>query len=441
MSRVVLSPTTNGLEKAVHHIFSHFNGGRSLLKKSGEVYIKVNGVDFKPHCYTTPGLLREVVRFFYDQGATKVYVIENSTQGNMTRMVFNFTGITRVCKETGAVPIYLDEEPTVQFQFAGKPSVQQDSHGYDRTLFEMSRTVAETLIKRREEITYVNIPKFKTHSMSVVTLGIKNQWGFVRHHHRIEDHNYNLHSKLVDVAQLVQPDFTLIDAQEAVIHGHWPPEALLDENIVPFNLLIGGTDMLATDMTGARLLGITPEEVEHLEEARRRKIGYGSWDEIEIVGDLSHYRKKYSHRLVDRFPPDVLFVEGEDLCCNEGCGGNTRAVLQGFYLDHQGKGGFSIIIGKGHDRKKIEKISGPCLVAGKCAVKEVGDVLSDRLGKKRVYIVDGCNNLTQVVTSLLKLMKLSPFALVPSNPLYLALPLVQARLRGSKAIIPPLLFR
>ena len=274
MSRVVLSPTTQGLEKAVQHLFSHFNGGRSLLKKSGEVYIKINGVDFKPHSYTTPGLLREVVRFFYAQGATKVYVIENSTQGNLTRVVFNLTGTTRVCRETGAIPIYLDEEPTVQFQFMGKPPVQQDSHGYDRTLFEMSKTVAETLIKRRDEITYINIPKFKTHSMSVVTLGIKNQWGFVRHHHRIEDHNYNLHNKLVDVAQLVQPDFTLIDAREAVIHGHWPPEALLDQNLVPFNLLIGGTDMLATDMTGARLLGITPEEVAQALKRMAVSAGY-----------------------------------------------------------------------------------------------------------------------------------------------------------------------
>ena len=57
MSRVVLSSTGKGLEKAVNHLFSHFNGGRELLKKSGEVYLKVNGIDFKPHCYTTPELV------------------------------------------------------------------------------------------------------------------------------------------------------------------------------------------------------------------------------------------------------------------------------------------------------------------------------------------------------------------------------------------------
>jgi uncharacterized protein (DUF362 family) len=383
--------------------------------------------------------LETAIRYFFKIGASDVYVMENSTQGNYTRLVFESIGYTDICKKTGAIPVFLDEEPTERFEFRGKPPAKQKgSDGYDLTNFEMPHTVAKELINRKKENLYVSIPKLKTHSMAGVSLGIKNQWAFPRHQDRKFDHNYNLHSKLVDVLEYVQPDFTLIDGIEGTVCGHYPPTALADKLVKRFRVLIGGTDVLATDIVGARVFGLTPEDVPHLKIAIERGIGVGvqSIEDIDIVGDMSGFKEKYSTDLYPEFPPDVDIVQGKKLACREGCKNNPLAVLQVLYLDYDGKGGFQLVIGKGHDHKVIDRLKGPVLVAGHCAIEEVGEMLQQRLGKNGVYFSDGCNNLSQTIGALLPLMKVSPQKLVPLSPDKATGIILEAIKRGSQASAP-----
>jgi len=97
------------ISKAVTAIFDEL-GGSSLLKSSGEVYIKPNAVDAKPYSHTRVEVLREIILYWKKAGAKKIYLFENSTQANYTRLVYRATGYTRLCRETGAIPVYLDEE-------------------------------------------------------------------------------------------------------------------------------------------------------------------------------------------------------------------------------------------------------------------------------------------------------------------------------------------
>jgi uncharacterized protein (DUF362 family) len=427
------------LSRAVENIFVAFGGGAQLLKSSREVYIKPNAIDAKRFCYTRPEVLETAIRYFFKIGASDVYVMENSTQGNYTRLVFEAIGYTDICKQTGAIPVFLDEEPTERFEFKGKPPAkQQDSRGYDLKNFEMPHTVAKELINRKKENLYVSMPKLKTHSMAGVSLGIKNQWAFPRHQDRKFDHNYNLHSKLVDVLEYVQPDFTLIDGIEGTICGHYPPEALIDKLVKPFRILVGGTDVLATDIVGARVFGLTPEDVPHLKIAIERRIGVGvqGIGDIDIVGDISGFNEKYSTDLYPEFPPDVNIVQGKKLVCREGCKNNPLAVLQVLYLDYGGKGGFQLVIGKGHDLKVVDQLKGPVLVAGHCAIEEIGERLQKRLGKNGVYFSDGCNNLAQTIGALLPLMKVSPQKLVPLSLDKARGIILEAIKRGSQASAP-----
>jgi len=196
---------TDEINIVIKEIFDTL-GGKSLLKSSGDVYVKPNAIDSRPYTHTRPEVVEAVIRYWFEAGARNVYLIENSTQCQYTRLVFKLTGYNTVCKRTGAVPVYLDEDKTVTLKFPGKERVSEsDERGYDLTEFEMPRTVVEKLIDEKDKNLYVNLPKLKTHSMGVVTLGIKNQWGFPRHADRSSDHNYNLHSKLVDVLSYVRP--------------------------------------------------------------------------------------------------------------------------------------------------------------------------------------------------------------------------------------------
>ena len=164
------------LQAIVDDIFEGL-GGKSLLKSSKDVYIKVNGIDSKPYAYTRPEVVESVINYFNSIGAHQIYLMENSTQANYTRIVYEVVGYAKLCKRTGAKPIYLDEQKSVTLEFTGKKTAAHEVKGYDKTTFEMPKIIVDKLIHGKKENLYINIPKLKTHSMGVVTLGIKNQWG------------------------------------------------------------------------------------------------------------------------------------------------------------------------------------------------------------------------------------------------------------------------
>ena len=421
------------IQNAVNKIFDEFGGGKQLLKSKKNVYIKPNGIDTKPYCHTRVEVIEAVVRYFLDSGAENVYIFENCTQTAFTRIIFHVLGYTKMCKRTGAKAIYLDEEKVVkEYEFKGGD--------YDLSTFGVSKTVGE-IIDNRDKNFYINMPKLKTHSMAGATFGIKNQWAFPKHYDRKFDHNYNLHSKLVDVLEIIQPDFTLIDGVEGTTHGHYPPKALVNEIVKPFRILIGGQDVIATDLVAARVFGLGTEDIPHLKIAIDRNLGVGikNLDDIDIIGDLSKFTEKYSYDLVDKFPEDVNIVSGKEMWCREGCKNNPLTLLQTFYLDYGGKGGFDMVLGKGFDLNEIDNLKGPVFVGGHCAIEEVGERLVNRLGKKKVYFSDGCNNLGQSTAALSNLMKVNILDLVPINPFISVKLLLQAKLHKTHANIPSFL--
>ncbi len=441
MTEVFIVDTKKGIKEAVKEIFLNLEKSEPILKSSKEVYIKVNGIDFHKHSYTSPEVLEAVIEYLNGIGAD-VYVMENSTQANMTRIVFAITGYKEICEKTGAKILYLDEEDTKTFEFKGKPSHDKDPKGYNLKTFRLPSTIVK-IMENRDSLTYINIPKLKTHSMAGVTLGIKNQWGYPQHEDRGKDHNYNLHSKLVDVYEYIRPDITIIDGIEGTIHGHYPPEAFEDRLVKQFNILIGGRDTLAVDVVGARVFGLTIDEIPHLKIANERGLGEGDLNKINVIGkDLTEYKEKYDYDLLQEFPENVRIVKGKDLLCREGCQNNPLATLQVFAYDHKEKfkGGWFLIMGKGFDEDLVEQLRAEGytkgLVAGYCAIEEVGEKLKAEFGKRKVFFSGDCNNLAETVKAILKLAGMNVFDLVPISIEELMSLIDAAQKHGSKALIP-----
>ncbi|MFO8020535.1 MAG: DUF362 domain-containing protein [Promethearchaeia archaeon] len=445
MTNVYIADSKESIQAATDKILNQIKDKTgSILKSSRKVYIKINGIDFKKHCYTSPEVLESVIKYFKRIGAREVYVMENSTQSNMTRVVFAVNGYKKICKKHGAKILYLDEEDSKVYEFKGSPSAQLAPKGYQLKTLKLPETVVK-IMENRDEITYINLPKLKTHSMAVVTLGIKNQWGFPQHGSRGKDHNYNLHGKLVDVYEYIQPDITLIDGTEGTIHGHYPPTAFEDELVIPFNILIGGTDTLSVDVVGARIFGLSINEVPHLKIAQERGLGEGNLDKIEVMGkDLSQYDKKYDWHLLQRFPENVKLVKGTELLCREGCLNNSLALLQVLAYDYPDKfhGDWFIVMGKGHDEDIAKRLEHEGytkgLVSGECAIEEVGEKLRDKFGKKHVYYSTECNNLAQTATAMFNLSGVSALDLFKGkiSLLKMIFLLIAGKLHGSKARIP-----
>jgi len=424
--------------RAVSEIFEAA-GGKSMLKSSGDVFLKPNGIDSKPYCYTRSELVEAVIHYWKEAGARHIYLFENCTQSNFTRMVFALTGYSDICHRHGVREIYLDEEKSIQYTFRGKASEDVEEGGYADTTFLIPKFVTENLIERADENLYINLPKLKTHSMAGVTLGIKNQWAFPQPSDRRADHNYNLASKLADMLSYIRPDYTLIEGIEATIHGHYPVTALADKCVLPFRVLIGGANVAAVDIVGARLFGLTPEEdVQHLQIALERGYGNGvkSIDDIEIIGDISNFNKRYDWDLFNQFPEDINILKGNERLCREGCKNNPLTLVQNLAYDYNGKGGWTLVMGKGHDAAVIEAIQGKVLVAGHCAIKEVGDLLVSRLGRKNVYFSGYCNDLRATTNALCNLMNVNPLLMAPMPFLRSIKLLLLSKIHGSKANVP-----
>ena len=426
---VFLADTKGGVSSAVKELFGHFGGAASLLRSSRDVYIKVNAVDLKPYCFTDPEVLRQTILQFKAAGARKIYVMENCTQANFTRLVFHATGITKICRDTGAEPVFLDETKSVPIFLEG---IEE--------FIDISRFVYERLIEQAGENLYISIPKLKTHSMSQVTLSIKNQFGLVHQPSRIADHNYRIHQKFADIYRVIRPQFALIDGLIATNHGHYLAEGNKEKCVVPMDLLIGGADPLATDVVGAALMGFGIGEVKHLKQCRATGIGEGDIKRINIINkDLfKERRKKLTCELLDDFPPDLTILRGRERCCKEGCRRNTETLVEILCRDHGGKGGFTILMGKGIDMASVEKIKGRVHIAGGCAIQDYGVALERRLGKKNVTMSPGCNNLAITAYGICRQMGVHPLKLSPVDPVTSLALLIAARLNGSRAIIPPL---
>lgn len=441
MSKVFIYSTKSGIETAVNQLFTELEKSGSILKSSKKIYIKVNGIDFKKHTYTSPLVLDAIIKYLKEKDA-EIYVMENSTQATMTRVVFAINGYKRVCEDNGVEIKYLDEEESTYFEFKGKPSAKEDAKGYNLKTFRLPMTVVN-IIKNREKVTYINLPKLKTHSMARVTLGIKNQWGFPQHADRGKDHNYNLHYKLIDLYEVIKPDITIIDGTEGTIYGHYPITAWEDKQVIPFNILIGGRDTLSVDVVGAKIFGLKLDEVPHLKIAYERNLGEGNLNKIEIVGQsLEKYREKYQWTLLQQFPHNVKIIKGKELLCIEGCQNNPLSTLQFLAYDYPKKfrGGWFIIMGKGHDTNLIDNLKAEGytkgLVAGYCAIDEVGDKLIKAFGKRKVFFSGDCNNLAETLRAELKLSGMNVFDLVPISSEELMTLINEAQKNGSTALIP-----
>lgn len=424
MSRVGIVDIGDSIDLAVKTIFDETVPGEELLGESGTVYLKPNGIDFKPYSYTDKHVLKAVIEYFRDCGASEVFVMENSTQANMTRIVFKFTGYDDICKQTGAKPLYLDEESLVEVKLPH----------FERKV-SFPKVIVEALIRHGSENTYVSLPKLKTHSMSTVTLGIKNQMAFPSHSDRGYQHNYNLHRYLADIYSVVKPDYTLIDGTYAVFNGHYPLESFLNESLDRLDILIGGRNALSVDVVAARVLGYSLGDVKHLTIVSEDAHEEGDIEKIEVLGNLNRFDRRYPCEILDRMPDDVRIIRGTEMLCPEGCDLNVRMVLQLLYFDYGGKGDFTILMGKGFDRNVLESVEGRVFIAGDCAIVEAKEILENRLGKRNIYVSRTCNRLADTTSALCKLMGVSPLKLLPSR-LAGAKALIMGRLKGSKALTP-----
>lgn len=130
----------------------------------------------------------------------------------------------------------------------------------------------------------VNLPVLKTHSQTVVSLGIKNLKGTIDIPSRKKCHSptpgLDLHRMVSRLFLPMPPMFTLVDGIYTQERG---PN--VDGQARRSNLLVASSDVLSADRVGAMLLGIEPAKVPHLVHAAQALRRPVDLSDVEVVGE------------------------------------------------------------------------------------------------------------------------------------------------------------
>lgn len=133
---------------------------------------------------------------------------------------------------------------------------------------------------------YVNLPKMKTHGLTVVTLAMKNQKGILSNADKQKFHKLGLHVPVAELANLVQPDLNIVDAITCM-DGEGP----LNGKKKRVGALVVGTNLVEVDVICCSIMGIEYTRVEHIVEGLKRNIGP---EKPDLIGtDLADVRTSF----------------------------------------------------------------------------------------------------------------------------------------------------
>jgi uncharacterized protein (DUF362 family) len=136
-----------------------------------------------------------------------------------------------------------------------------------------------------------SVPMMKTHVLATVTLGMKNLIGLypgsvycsVRsclHNTASEKKSPGIAYEILDMVKACTPGLVVIDGSMAM-EGDGPTEG----SLVKTNIIIAGTNPLATDMVAAHIMGFETAEIPQFKVAIDSGMRPSSVGEIEIRGE------------------------------------------------------------------------------------------------------------------------------------------------------------
>ncbi|MHA1297930.1 MAG: DUF362 domain-containing protein [Candidatus Helarchaeota archaeon] len=419
MSHVFITRINNNLIDAALKCFNAFGGVKKYIPKDGNIFIKINNVHYTKDCYTTPEFLGAILDLLIENGADpeKIYVIENCTSGLFTRLVMNVVGTAQAAKERGVNCVYMDEDEPVNIKL-----------GKEKYEVQVAKVAYEELIKNRKKNVLISLPVFKTHWATKITLSIKLSLGYLFDSSKAFKHHYYHRNRLVDIFEVFTPDISIIEGKYGIATGPCPPDQAPWSNEFRYNydILIAGTDGVALDAVGAKLLGFENLEVDTTRIAHERGLGIGDITKVKIIyeGNVDDLVQKVPWRFAyerDKercVPPNVKWLVGQNefgkdvsVACHDGCYGLTLISQELFYQDHGGKGNYTLIFGKNIKKEELEGLIEPILLMGTCAVEGYGSYLKEKYNE--IWEYNSCAVLGDYADAILRANEIDPLSILP----------------------------
>lgn len=231
-------------------------GGISAFVKPGQtVLIKPNiGWDRLPEqaATTNPDMVAEVISLCRKAGAKKIRVLDRSC--NQARRCYRRSGIETAAKKAGAEVRFVIDSRFKNVKIPGGKALASWPICRDALDFDV----------------LINMPIAKVHSLSGVTLGMKNLMGLLGGD-RGELHR-DFSEKIVDINTVIRPTLTIVDAYRVLMHNG-PSGGSLDD-VVRKAMVFAGRDAVGVDAFAASLFDIPATALDYLLKAENRGLGH-----------------------------------------------------------------------------------------------------------------------------------------------------------------------
>lgn len=239
-------------------------GGMSaFIKKGDTVVIKPNmGWDRAPQyaANTNPLLIAALVEECYNSGAKKVRIFDRTC--NNPRRCYRNSGIEEIASGAGAEVDQIRQNRFSEIDLKNSRilkrwEVYEDYLNADKI---------------------INVPIAKHHSLSRVSLGMKNLMGVLGGNRGLIHSEFD--TKIVDITGSILPQLTIIDAYR-ILTGNGP----VGGNLADVSLkktLIMSTCLVTADVLALKLFGLSVDQVGHLKEAVSRGLNKFDLEHINL---------------------------------------------------------------------------------------------------------------------------------------------------------------
>lgn len=201
-----------------------------------------------------------------------ITIIENDATGVNADNIFSYLGIDSVANKYGCRCVNVARE-------------QWRSVNIDGLHFN-SIEIPEIL----SGAFFITFPKLKSHTITKLTCGLKNQMGLFRSKRKVLYHHM-VDELIVDCNLAIKADISIVDAN-LVMEGNYGPTYGSPRKL---GLLIGSNDIVAADSLCAKFYGINPKSVSHIKKASQKGLGDMKYNILsDFDFDLRDYKLKFS---------------------------------------------------------------------------------------------------------------------------------------------------
>jgi uncharacterized protein (DUF362 family) len=258
------------VEKSLDRAVQLVGGWGRYVKKGARVLVKPNLLSWhsaEDAVTTHPIVVEKILERLLELGAKPS--VGDSPAAGSAEQVADKSGILAVCRR--------HKVPLIELT---TPKLRNNPDGMIVKEFPIS-------VKLMEFDTIINVPKLKTHMLTVYTGAVKNLFGCIPGKVKSNFHMHygkQFNEMLLDLYLLLRPQLTIMDAVIGM-QGFGPSYG----EPVHLGMLLAGNDALAVDCAATSIIGITAK-VPMMHAARMRRLDAATMSNILLTGDTINIR-------------------------------------------------------------------------------------------------------------------------------------------------------